>query len=147
MVSSRSSKWICSQKRKGKKKKVLLPTTTSTLWFVFQISYSKYTFSPSQTTANILVKWHFKMMQFESLLMFSLATITLHKQHLSSKVPLNYLETDEKKKKTLLLHTSLWGFAWRSSNTRHDESRVHLKQTNARSFSQWCHGGGCVSSR
>lgn len=35
------------------------------------------------------------MMQYEPLLMFSLATIISHKQHLSSKGPLSYIETDE----------------------------------------------------
>lgn len=68
--------------------------------------------------------------------MFSLATVTTHKQQLSSKVPLNYIvgqiktctsdhspsvslwdHIHKENKKHLLLHTSLYEFARRLSNT------------------------------
>lgn len=135
----RSSEWICSQRKKRlrlhwRERKYnenrisdLCCCSTTTSIFIVCISNIKLesTFSPNQTTANILDKWHFEMMQFEPLLMFSLATITSHKQHLSSKVPINYIETRWRHawvisvpKGHLLFHTSLLGFAWRSPNTR-----------------------------
>lgn len=170
-VQIRSSKGICWQKeikKKGEETKrkrwkrnfrlVAALQPLYSLYFRYHIQNAHFHTVKALQTSLIS---NTQMMPFEPILMFSLATATSHTQQLSSKVPLNYIVGQIKtctsdhsprvslwdhihkgNKKHLLLHTSLWEFAWCLSNTG-DECL--WSRANAGASSQWRNGGGCAS--